>query len=159
MEYTITLPYSPPTIACGSDGAFLTPFGKLGDELPVAPQFSMGAPACHHIQGAKGETSACPHRWACYQTLSEWYIRRGKYQRPDVTPYDRLNIARRFYDPDRPWGEVTGMAREHNLSRTMVYDIVERVSLLFEPRLPGPVPCLKRLLPCGATIPQGPVQK
>ncbi|MBU0846873.1 hypothetical protein KKH23_06745, partial [Patescibacteria group bacterium] len=71
-----------------------------------------------------------------------------------MTGYDRLDIARRFHDPDRPWGEVIGLAREYDLSRTTIYDIAGRVSVLFEPRLPGPVPCLKRLLPCGATLSQ-----
>jgi hypothetical protein len=33
----------------------------------------------------------------CYQALSEWYLRRGQYQRPDVTVYDRLDIAQRFH--------------------------------------------------------------
>jgi hypothetical protein len=79
-------------------------------------------------------------------------MRRGQYQRPDVTVYDRLDIARRFYALDRPWGEVAGMAREYALSRPAIYDIAKRVTVLFEPRLPGPVPCLKRLLPCGATL-------
>jgi hypothetical protein len=158
MEYTITSPDSPSAIACGSGGASLTLFGEPESEPPVAPQLSMGASTCHHTQGAKGKTSACPHRQACYQALSEWYIRRGKYQRPDVTPYDRLNIARRFHAPDRPWAEVTGMAREYNLSRTTIYDIAKRVSVLFEPRLPGPVPCFKRLLPCEATLPQPSVE-
>lgn len=154
MEYTITLPDSPSAIACGSDGSFLNPFGELEHEPLVAPQFSMGSPACHHTQGAEGKSSACLHREACYQTLGEWYMRHGQYQRPDVTGYDRLDIARRFHDPDRPWGEVVGMAREYNLSRTMIYDIAGRVSVLLEPRLPGPVPCLKRLLPCGAMLSQ-----
>ncbi len=43
------------------------------------------------------------------------------------------------------------MAPEYDLSRTTIYDIAKRVSILFEPRLPGPVPCLKRMLPCGTT--------
>jgi hypothetical protein len=71
-----------------------------------------------------------------------------------VTVYDRLDIARRFHTSDRSWGEVTGMAREYGLSRPAIYDIAKRVTILFEPRLPGPVPCLKRLLPCGATLSQ-----
>jgi hypothetical protein len=69
-----------------------------------------------------------------------------------VTVYDRLDIAQRFHIPDRLWGEVISMAREYDLSRTTIYDIAERVATLFEPRLPGPIPCLKRLLPCGATL-------
>ncbi|MFQ5854549.1 MAG: hypothetical protein ACE5LU_02740 [Anaerolineae bacterium] len=40
------------------------------------------------------------------------------------------------------------MAREHDLSRTSIYDIAERVRVLFEPRMPGPMPCLKNILPC-----------
>ncbi|NIM23290.1 MAG: hypothetical protein GTO65_03000, partial [Armatimonadetes bacterium] len=79
-------------------------------------------------------------------------MRRGQYQRPDVTVYDRLDIARRFHTSDRSWGEVTGMAREYGLSRPAIYDIAKQATVLFEPRLPGPVPCLKRLLPCGATL-------
>jgi len=151
MEYTITLPDCPSTIAHGSDGAFLSPFREPEIELPVDPQFSTGLPLRHHAQEAECESSACPHRQACYQALSAWYMRRGQYQRPDVTGYDRLDIARRFHAPDRCWGEVIVMAREYSLSRRTIYDIAERVSVLFEPRLPGPVPCLKRLLPCSAT--------
>jgi len=79
-------------------------------------------------------------------------MRRGQYQRPDVTVYDRLDIARRFHTCDRSWGEVTGMAREYGLSRPAIYAIAKRVTVLFKPRLPGPVACLKRLLPCGATL-------
>ena len=149
MEYTITLPDSPSTIVLGSDGAFLNFSGTQ-----VVPQFSMGLPACHHTERVECKSSACSQRQTCYQTLGEWYRRHGQYQRPDVTGYDRLDIARRFHDPDRRWGEVIGMAREYKLSRTAVYDIAERASILFEPRLPGPVPCLKRLLPCGAMLSQ-----
>jgi hypothetical protein len=149
MEYTITLPDCPSTIAYGSDGPFLSLFGEPGLGSSVDSRFSTDLSPCHHVQGA-----ACPHRQACYQVLSEWYVRHGKYQRPDVTPYDRLEIAQRFHAPDRPWGEVIGMSREYDLSRTTIYDIAKRVSILFEPRLPGPVPCLKRMLPCGAVLSQ-----
>ena len=139
MEYTITLPDSPCAIACGSDGSFLNPFGELESEPLVAPQFSMGSPARDYTQGAEGKSSACPHRQVCYQTLSEWYIRHGKNQRPDVTSHDRLDIAQRFHDPERPWGEVIGMAREYNLSRTMIYDIAGRLveTLVNEKRQSG----------------------
>jgi hypothetical protein len=154
MEYTITLPDCPPAIAYGSDGPFLSPFGEPEIGPSVDPRFPMGLSLCHHVQRPEGGSSVCPHRQTCYQILSEWYVRRGKYQRPDVTPYDRLEIAQRFHAPDRPWGEVIGMAREYDLSRTAIYDIAERVAVLFYPRLPGPVPCLKRLLPCGATLSQ-----
>jgi hypothetical protein len=95
---------------------------------------------------------ACPHRRDCYQALSDWYVRRGQYQRPDVTVHDRLDIARRFLEPDRPWGEVTSLEQEYGLSRRAIRDIADRMAALFEPRLPGPVPCLKRVLPCGLTL-------
>jgi hypothetical protein len=152
MEYTITQPGYPPAIVYGSDGAFLNPFGGPVIGSWAFPQFPTSWPECHPAQGAECKSSACPHRQACYQALSEWYLRRGQYQRPDVTAYDRLDIAQRFHATDRPWGEVIGMAREYDLSRTTIYDIAERVTILFEPRLPGPVPCLKHMLPCGATL-------
>jgi hypothetical protein len=69
-----------------------------------------------------------------------------------VTLYDRLDIAQRFLEPERTWGEVVNLEREYALSRTTIHDIVKRVEVLFGPRLPGPVPCLKQVLPCGATL-------
>jgi len=63
---------------------------------------------------------------------------KGKYQRPDVTLFDRLEIARRYFDPNRPWGEVTKMAKEYALSRVTIYVIVFRVLLFFQPGVPGP---------------------
>lgn len=152
MEHTITLLDCPPAIVYGSDGAVLNPFEGPAIEPWGVPQFPMSWPEGYSTQGVECKSSACPHRQACYQALSEWYLRRGQYQRPDVTVYDRLDIAQRFHAPDRPWGEVIGMAREYDLSRSTIYDIAERVATLFEPRLPGPVPCLKRLLPCGTTL-------
>lgn len=156
MEYTVTLPDCPSKIIHGSDGAFLNPVGGLESGPLVGPglQFPSGLPLCPCTQGAEEGASACPHRQACYQTLSEWHVRCGQYQRPDVTVYDRLDIAQRFHAPDRPWGEVSCMAREYEFSRPTIYDIAGRVSALFEPRSPGPVPCLKRLIPWGATLSQ-----
>jgi len=154
MEYTTSLLDCPSAIAYGSDGPFLSPFGKPMVGTSIDPRFPTGLSPCHHAQGSEGSSSTCPHRQTCYQALSEWYIRRGQYQRPDVTVSERLDIAQRFHASDRPWGEVTGMAREYGLSRPTIYDIAERVAVLFEPRLPGPVPCLKRMLPCGATFSQ-----
>jgi len=62
----------------------------------------------------------------------------GKYQRPDVTPYDRMEIACRCLDPNRPWGEVTKMAQEYALSRVTIYAIVLRILLCLQPDMPGP---------------------
>jgi hypothetical protein len=115
MEYTIILPDSPVLIADGSDGVFLSAFRASGNELWNVLQFPTSLPECRS-QGTERKAAACPHRQTCYETLGEWYLRRGQYQRPDVTVHDRLDIARRFYAPERPWGEVSGMAREHDLS-------------------------------------------
>jgi hypothetical protein len=61
-----------------------------------------------------------------------------KYQRPDVTPFDRMEIACRCLDPNRPWGEVTKMAQEYALSRVTIYAIVLRILLCLQPDTPGP---------------------
>jgi hypothetical protein len=154
MEYTITHADSPLPAICGSDGAFLNPFGGWGLEPSAAPPCPTGSSECHAPcdQGIGNRGTACPHRRDCYQALSDWYVRRGQYQRPDVTVHDRLDIARRFLEPDRPWGEVTSLEQEYGLSRRAIRDIADRMAALFEPRLPGPVPCLKRVLPCGLTL-------
>ncbi len=64
--------------------------------------------------------------------------REGKYQRPDVTPFDRMEITYRYLAPKRPWGEVTKMAQEYALSRVTIYAIVLRVLLCLQPEMPGP---------------------
>jgi hypothetical protein len=151
MEYTITLSDSPFPRVYGSDGAFFNSCGGSGIEPGNVFPLPAKLPESHS-QRTECEAIACPHRQICYETLGEWYLRRGQYQRLDVTVHDRLDIARRFYAPDRPWGEVSDMAREYDLSRKTIYDITKRVTILFEPRLPGPVPCLKQVLPCGTTL-------
>jgi len=151
MEYTTTFADSP-LAATWSDGAVLDPFGGLGIEPAAVPQCSTGSSECHPGPGTGGRATACPHRQDCYQALSDWYVRRGQYQRPDVTLYDRLDIAQRFLEPERRWGEVVNLEREYDLSRTAIHDIVKRIEILFDPRLPGPVPCLKQVLPCGTTL-------
>jgi len=70
----------------------------------------------------------------------DWYQQPGRYQRPDVTLSDRLRIAQRFYAPDRPWGTVSSLAQEYALSRQSIYDITQRVAVLFAPRKPDPMP-------------------
>ena len=65
--------------------------------------------------------------------------RSGQYQRADVTLFDRLQIASRFYNPLRPWGEVTILADQYGLSRVTIYKIAHQIRFSFEPRLPGPV--------------------
>ncbi len=75
-----------------------------------------------------------------------WLVRQGKEQRPDVTLADRLEIARRFWDEERPRGTPFDLAKEYALSRTSIYNIANRMSLFFRPRLPGPVAGLKKAL-------------
>jgi len=149
MECTTFLSSCPTTIADRPEGSSFSPsLDERGSRLRAASRLRPGLPEHLNVKGAEGNSSFCPYRQLCYQALGEWHVRRGQYQRPDVTAYDRLGIARRFYAPDRPWGKVVGMAREYDLSRRAIYDIIERVMPLFEPRLPGPVPCVKQLLPC-----------
>ena len=152
MEYTTTFADSPFPAVFGSDGAFLNTFGGLGFEPLTVPLCPTDPSECHPGQGTRHKATACPHRQDCYQTLRDWYIRRGQFQRPDVTIYDRLDIVRRFLDPERPWGEVVNLEQEYDLSRRAIHDIVDRIEILFEPRLPGPVPCLKQVLPCGTIL-------
>lgn len=61
----------------------------------------------------------------------------GKYQRSDVTPFDRVQIACRYLDPNRPWGEVTKIAQEYTLSRVTIYAIVLRILLCLQPNMSG----------------------
>jgi hypothetical protein len=63
-------------------------------------------------------------------------LRRG---RPDITFFDRLQIAARFFRPERAWGEVTQLARQYNLSRESIYNISYRIqSLLSAPPVRRP---------------------
>ena len=151
MKYTITLPDSPFPAVFGSDGAFLNPSAESGIEPWHVLQLPTSLSECHSW-GTECEPSSCPYRRTCYEALGEWSLRRGQYQRPDVTAYDRLDIARRFHALDRSWGEVSEMGREYGLSRRTIYNIAKRAAVLFEPRLPGPGPCLKQVLPCRTTL-------
>ena len=87
MEYTTTFADSPFPAVSGSDGAFLNPFGELGFAPPTVPQCPTCSSECHAQRGPGTGTkaAACLHRQDCYQTLSNWYNRRGQFQRPDVT--------------------------------------------------------------------------
>ncbi|MCP4365493.1 MAG: hypothetical protein GY800_09375 [Planctomycetes bacterium] len=80
------------------------------------------------------------------ETGLAWFVRQGQEQRPDVTLMDRLEIARRFWEPERLRGTPFDLAAEYALSRTSIYNIANRLALLFQPRLPGPVAGLKKAL-------------
>ena len=63
-----------------------------------------------------------------------WHVIGGQRGRPDITFFDRLQIAARFWNPKRAWGEVTQLARQYNLSRSSIYTISYRIqSLLSTP--------------------------
>lgn len=80
------------------------------------------------------------------EAVLAWFVRQGQNKRPDVTLADRLEIARRFWDEERPWGTAVRLTEEYDLSRTSIYNIANRIAPLFQPRLPGPVAGLKKLI-------------
>ena len=83
---------------------------------------------------------------AIKKAVLAWFVRQGKEQRPDVTLADRLEIARRFWEEERPRGTPFDLAQEYRLSRMSIYNIASRMKLIFQPRLPGPVAGLKKAL-------------
>lgn len=80
------------------------------------------------------------------ETVLAWFVRQGQEKRPDVTLTDRLEIAGRFWDPERQRGTPLDLAEEYALSRRSIYNIANRLALLLQPRLPGPVAGLKKAL-------------
>ena len=62
----------------------------------------------------------------------------GSYQRPDITLYDRLQIAARFWNPERSWGTVTELAQKYGLSRQSIYKIAYQAERGLSAALPGP---------------------
>jgi hypothetical protein len=64
----------------------------------------------------------------------------GQRGRPDITFSSRLQIASRFWDPLRAWGEVTSLATEFHLSRQSIYNISYHIqSLLTAPPIRKPL--------------------
>jgi len=57
-----------------------------------------------------------------------------------------LEIAGRFWDPERPRGTPVNLAEEYDLSRMSIYNIANRVAPFFQARRPGPVAGLKQIL-------------
>ncbi len=98
--------------------------------LPVADQ----APEANMLTGPIKET------------VLAWFAQQGQYQRPDVTLADRLEIAGRFWAPERPRGTPKELAGEYDLSRTSIYNIANRVAPFLQARRSGPVAGLKQLL-------------
>jgi hypothetical protein len=87
----------------------------------------------------------CGQQKECYQVFKTWFVQQGRAQRPDVSLFDRLDIARRYWDPERPWGEVIRLTEEYDLSRRSIYDIKDRIAPFFRPHLPGPVAGFKQM--------------
>lgn len=80
------------------------------------------------------------------EVVLAWFARQGKPQRPDVTLSDRLEIARCFWDPERPPNTPVSLAEEYALSRMSIYNIANRIAPFFQARIPGPVAGLKQVL-------------
>jgi hypothetical protein len=80
------------------------------------------------------------------EAVLAWLAKQGQYRRPDVSLADRLEIAWRFWDEERPWGTAVRLAEEYDLSRPSIYDIAHRIAPFFQPRSPGPVAGLKKLV-------------
>lgn len=80
------------------------------------------------------------------QLVLTWFAQQGQYQRPDVTLADRLEIAGRFWDPERPRGTPVNLAEEYDLSRMSIYNIANRIAPFLQARRPGPVAGLKQVL-------------
>jgi hypothetical protein len=117
-------------------------FGVKEDEqlVQVTPSI-IGLPVAEQAEG-EGSILTGPVK----EAVLVWLAKQGHYQRPDVTLADRLEIARRFWDEERRWRTPVRLAEEYNLSRTSIYNIANRIALLFQPRIPGPVVGLKKLI-------------
>lgn len=158
MKSTITLTDWPAAISIGSDGSFLAPLIhglpliSVGHDGPFVNPLIEGISLWPFPRAGDSEVqechTRCSYRQACRQVLGEVFLRQGRWQREDISAYDRISIAQRFYDPERSWGTITRMAEECDLSRQSIYDIAGRARSLFDPRPPGPTPCVGQLLPC-----------
>ena len=114
--------------------------GALADP----PMVTEVSEASQPVEPAIGPQCCCQQK-VCYQVFESWFVQQGRAQRPDVTLFDRFDIARRYWDPERSWGEVIRLTEEYDLSRRSIYDIKDRIALFFRPHLPGPVAGLKQL--------------
>lgn len=133
---------SPPErIVCGVEEAPLDNFLTTQTASPSI----IDMPVSDQPEKTEGSVPCCTHQGACHQIFLTWFTRQGQYKRPDVTRSDRLEIARRFWDPERPWREVTILSEEYGLSRVTIYAIAARVAIFFQPHLPGPVAGFKQL--------------
>jgi hypothetical protein len=110
------------------------------EEEPV-----LGSPSIMGLPVA--EQAAAPVLTAAIKEAAlAWFVRQGQEKRPDVTLADRLEIARRFWDGERARGTPFDLAVEYRLSRMSIYNIANRLKLIFQARLPGPVSGLKQAL-------------
>lgn len=134
-----------------------SPLSSVGQEL-----LSFGAVThqlCSHSYAddfqTQGEPFVCSDLRSCHRIFSEGLMRRGRWQREDISAYERICIAQQVYESDRPWGMISQLAQQYGLSRQSIYDIAGHVRSLFNPRPPGPLPCVGRLLPCWSEVKAG----
>ena len=138
MQTAISLPEFVVSEAEGASS--IKTLGGLADP----PKVTEVSEASQPVEPAIGPGCCCQQK-VCYQVFETWFVQQGRAQRPDVTVFDRLEIARRYWAPDRAWGEVTRLAEEYELSRRSIYDIKDRIAPFFGPHLPGPVAGFKQL--------------
>jgi hypothetical protein len=138
MQTAVSLPEF---VVCEAEAASsIKTLGALAD----SPMVTEVSEASQPVDTAVGPQCCCQQK-VCYQMFETWFVQQGRAQRPDVTLFDRLEIARRYWDPERSWGEVIRLTEEYDLSRRSIYDIKDRIALFFRPHLPGPVAGLKQL--------------
>jgi hypothetical protein len=141
MQTAVSLPEF---VVCEAEAASsINTLGVLADP----PMMTEVSEASQPVDPAVGPRCCCQQK-VCYQLFESWFVQQGRAQRPDVTLFDRLEITRRYWDPERPWGEVIRLTEEYDLSRRSIYDIKDRIAMFFRPHVPGPVAGLKQLS-CG----------
>lgn len=115
---------------------------KENEQPVLAIPSIIGLPVAEQAEEGEADILSKPVK----EAVLAWLANQGQYQRPDVTLADRLKIAWRFWDEERPWGTPVRLAEEYNLSRMSIYDIAHRIASFFQPRSPGPVAGLKQLV-------------
>lgn len=121
-----------------------TPLGlnvKEDEQSVLAAPSIIGLPVAEPIEEGTSIRSG-----PVKEAVLAWFVRQGQNRRSDVTLADRLEIARQFWDEERPWGTPVRLAEEYNISRTSIYNIANRIVPFFQPRSPGPVAGLKKLV-------------
>jgi hypothetical protein len=114
---------------------------KEAEPVVLASPSVIGLPVAEPVE-AGGRLLTGPVK----EAVLAWFIRQGQPKRADVSLTDRLEIARRFWEEERPWGTPVRLSEAYGLSRTSIYRIAHRLAVLFQARRPGPVAGLKQVL-------------